>query len=132
MSDNGNDNYDAAAEAERRRQERIRYLQAKRADLERKIRALEAYMEELEEIKENTNGDVNGPMTDYDLMVNLDIAHWNGDREKDGEEKRDESTGRVAGHNSDIDRVIDKIKELLKHYRDELKSVIDELHALGA
>ena len=127
-----NENYDAAAEAERRRQEEIAHLKAEKAHLEGRIAALEAYKAELEEIIESTNSDVNEPMTDYDLMVALDIVHWNGDRERDGEDKRHDSTGRVEGHNSEIQEVISKIERLLEKYRDKLQDVIDRLHELGA
>ncbi|RKM57762.1 hypothetical protein D6856_13990 [Butyrivibrio sp. XB500-5] len=132
MSDNGMDNYDAAAEAERRRQEEIAHLKAEKAYLEGRINALEGYKAELEGIIEATTGEVLEPEIDYDMMVVLDIAHWKGDREREGENKRYDSTDKISGHNSEIQTVIQKIEELLRKYYERLREVEARLRALGA
>ena len=117
-------------EQERQREARRAAIRAEIARLEGKKAKLEEYKQQLIEQEEKTDHEVLKPVSDYDLTVSTDIAHWQGVLESDGETKRNTLASGIGTFISGINTVISTIENVIARIQARIDQLRSELASI--
>lgn len=117
-------------EEERRKEARRRYLRGEIRARQEKIRRLNGYKNEY--IKESNNiiSEVIEPENGYDLTVAVDMIHWSGKLQEEGEEKKKSLISKGNGYIGEIHDVTVKIDGVITRLQHEIESLQRELAAV--
>lgn len=114
-------------EEERRKEARRRYLRGQIREREGKINRLNGYKGEFIRESDNTINEVINPEDGYDLTVALDIIHWSGELQEDGDVRKNSLISKGNGYIGEIHDVIVKIEGVITRLQHEIDSLRREL-----
>ena len=117
-------------EEERRKEARRNYLRGQIREREGKINRLNGYKGEFIRESDNTINEVINPEDGYDLTVALDIIHWLGKLQEEGEEKKKNLISKGNGYIGEIHDVTVKIDGVITRLQHEIDSLRRELAAV--
>ena len=117
-------------EEERRKEARRRYLRGQIREREGKINRLNGYKGEFIRESDNTINEVINPEDGYDLTVALDIIHWSGELQEDGDVRKNSLISKGNGYIGEIHDVIVKIEGVITRLQHEIDSLRRELAAV--
>ena len=117
-------------EIEREKEERRAAIRAEIERIQGLINRLKEFQGQLEEQHENTLSSVYGPTVEYDLTASDSIAHWAGELEVTGEEKKGLIAEAVDGFCGGITNNITLILELIREFEDQIADLQAQLAAI--
>lgn len=109
--------------------DRIQALKERRDELYDKIRELEDAYDYIAQRKANIENNVYKPACTYDMTRN---GEWLGERERDGEDYRNEIDTRTSEGLNETAQLLEDILQLIENIKEEIRRIEEEIDSLRA